>query len=327
VHADYRSAQYQAGEPLGDRRPMAIRHDPQLLVDRIERLIHVDVGRNISALFDAARGGLWGAASALVNAQSGGVGLITGFYVPQGTPPAAETDGPLGTALLAKALTAVGIPCRVATDEPCRGACVAALVGAGAQDVAIDIVAVGASLAPVIETWRRAGITHAISIERCGRSADGAPRNMRAQDIGSYTVPLDDLFVAGPWETIAIGDGGNEIGMGAISRSLIAQHVAHGETIACVTPAQHLIVAGVSNWGAYALIGALAALRGDWRRPLVSCLDETLDHAVLEAMIEYGPAVDGVSQLPTLTVDGLDIAAHHGILRMIRTLVEQGHAI
>ena len=306
---------------------MVSRHDPHPLVDRIERLIHVDVGRNISALFDAARGGLRGAALALLNARSGGVGLITGFYVPQGTPPAAETDGPVGASLLAKALAAVGIPCRVATDEPCRSACAAALAGAGAPGVVIDVVGVGAPLGPLIEAWRRAGITHAIAIERCGRSADGAPRNMRAQDIGSYTAPLDDLFVAGPWETIAVGDGGNEIGMGAISRSLIARHVEHGETIACVTPAQHLIVAGVSNWGAYALIGALAALREDWCRTLVACLDETLDRAVLEAMIQHGPAVDGVSRLPTLTVDGLDIATHHRILRMIRTLVERGHAI
>jgi D-glutamate cyclase len=306
---------------------MAIRDDPDSFIDQIERLIHVDVGRNISALFEAARGGLRSAASALLNARSGRVGLITGFYVPQGTPPAAETDGPVGAASLAKALASAGIPCRLATDEPCRGACAAALAGAGAPDVAIDIVAVGAPLAPIIETWRRAGVTHAISIERCGRTADGTPRNMRGQDIGSYTAPLDELFVAGPWETIAVGDGGNEIGMGAIPRSLIAQHVAHGETIACVTPAQHLIVAGVSNWGAYALIGALAALREDWRRTLLACLDETLDRAILEAMIEHGPAVDGVSRLPTLTVDGLDIATHHRILRMIRTLVERGHAI
>jgi len=150
---------------------------------------------------------------------------------------------------------------------------------------------------------------------------------MRGQDIGSYTAPLDDLFTAGPWDTIAIGDGGNEIGMGAISRSLIAEHVEHGETIACVTAARHLIVAGVSNWGAYALIGALAALREDWRGTLLACLDETVDRAVLEATVDYGPAVDGVSRLRTLTVDNLDIATHHRILRMVRTMVERGHAI
>jgi len=306
---------------------MADRPDPRVLVDEIEHLIQVDVGRNITGLFDAARGALWGAASALATARSASVGLITGFYVPQGSPPAAETDGPLGTALLAKGLLAVGIPCRLATDEPCAGACAAALASAGLPDVATDVVALGVPLVPLIETWRRTGITHAISIERCGRSADGAPRNMRGEDIGSYTAPLDDLFSAGPWETIAVGDGGNEIGMGAISRSLIARHIAHGETIASVTAARHLIVAGVSNWGAYALLGALATLREDWRRTLLNCLDENLHRGVLEAMIEHGPAVDGVSRLPTPTVDNLDIATHHRILRMIRTLVEQGHAV
>src|SRR5262245_60357958 len=306
---------------------MADRPDSHTLVDRIERLIQVDVGRNITGLFDAARGALWGAASSLASVPSARVGMITGFYVPHGSPPAAETDGPVGAALLAKGLEAVGIRCRVATDELCRSACAAALAGAGVQEVPIDVAAVGAPLAPLIEAWRQASITHALAIERCGRSADGPPRNMRGQDIGSYTAPLDELFTAGPWDTIAIGDGGNEIGMGAISRSLIAGHVTHGKTIACVTPARHLIVAGVSNWGAYAFIGALAALRADWRATLLACLDETVDRAVLEATVERGPAVRGVSRLQTLTVDNLGIATHHRILRMVRTMVERGHAI
>lgn len=306
---------------------MTGRPNPRLIVDQIEQLIQVDVGRNISALFDAASGGLWSAASALASGRAIRVGLITGFYVPLGSPPAAETDGPVGAALLAKGLEEVGIPCRLATDRPCRDACAASLAGAGVSTVPIDAVAAGGPLADLIGTWRQADITHAISIERCGRSADGAPRNMRGLDISSYTAPLDDLFIAGPWETIAVGDGGNEIGMGSIPRSLIAQNVDHGETIACVTPAQHLIVAGVSNWGAYALIGALATLRRDWYAKLLGCLDETLDRAILEATVNYGPAVDGVSRLRTLTVDNLDLAIHHGKLRRIRTLVEGWYGI
>ncbi len=301
--------------------------DAHVLIDRIERLIQSDVGRNITPLFTAARGGLLSAALTLTTARSARTGLITGFYVPQGSPPAAETDGPVGAALSAKGLAKVGIPCRLATDEPCRNACAAALVGAGAADVPVDVVAVGDPLTGLIETWRNAGITHAIAIERCGRSNDGAPRNMRGLDIGSYTAPLDELFAAGPWDTIAIGDGGNEIGMGALPRPLIAQHVAHGEAIACVTPARHLIVAGVSNWGAYALLAALAVLRADWRRDLLGCLDETLDRAILEAAVERGPAVDGVSRRQTLTVDNLDIATHHQKLREIRAVVEGEHGI
>ena len=293
------------------------------LVDEIEQLIQVDVGRHVTALFAAARGGLLSAASALAVAPAARVGLITGFYVPLGSPPAAETDGPVGAALLAKGLEAVGITCRLATDDPCRGACVAALTGAGLSSVPVD----AADVPAMVETWRRAGITHAISIERCGRSADGAPRNMRGLDISSHTAPLDDLFTAGPWETIAIGDGGNEIGMGSLPRELIAQHVDHGATIACITPARHLIVAGVSNWGAYALLGALAALRPDWRERLLVCLDEKLDQAVLEATVTNGPAVDGVSRLRTMTVDNLDMTIHHSKLQEIRSLVQAGHGV
>jgi len=299
---------------MADRRP---------LVDHIERLVQVDVGRNVTTLFEAARGGLWGAASALTAAPTARVGLITGFYVPLGSPPAAETDGPVGAALLAKGLEQVGVSCRLATDEPCRGACAAALTGAGLSGVPVDMGGSGA----LIETWREAQITHAISIERCGRSADGVPRNMRGLDISSYTAPLDELFTAGPWETIAVGDGGNEIGMGALSRDLIAQHIEHGMTIACVTPARHLIVAGVSNWGAYALLGALAVLREDWRAKMLACLDEELDRGILEATVEYGPAVDGVSRLRTLTVDNLEVAIHHEKLREIRKLAEAGYGI
>jgi D-glutamate cyclase len=301
--------------------------DHRTLVDRIERLIQTDVGRNIGPLCEAASGGLWGAASALVAAEPCRVGLITGFYVPMGSPPAAETDGPVGAALLAKGLAAVGVRSRLATDEPCRNACEVALAAAGVLDVPVDAIAISARLSPLIESWRAAGITHAISIERCGRSADGAPRNMRGLDIGSYTAPLDDLFAAGPWDTIAVGDGGNEIGMGTLPRALIAEYVAHGETIACVTPAQHLIVAGVSHWGAYALLGALAVLRADWRTLLIDSLDEGLEVQVLEATLADGPAVDGVSRRQTPTIDNLDLAIHQEKLRAIRALAKSEHEV
>ena len=176
---------------------MSISAEPQAVVADIERAVQADVGRNIGALCEAASGGLWRAASALAAARPCRVGLITGFFVPLGAPPAAETDGPVGAALLARGLAEIGMPCRLATDEPCRNACAVALAAAGAGEVPIDSVAIGASLAPTIEAWRAAGITHAISIERCGRSADGAPRNMRGEDISAFTAPLDELFAPG----------------------------------------------------------------------------------------------------------------------------------
>ena len=91
------------------------------LVDAIEAVIHQDVKRNIAPMFAATRGGLRGAVAALADAR-GGVGLLTGFFIPAGTPPAAETDGPIATALLARGLLHVGLACRVCTDEPCASA-------------------------------------------------------------------------------------------------------------------------------------------------------------------------------------------------------------
>ena len=293
--------------------------DAEARVAAIEALIHVDVGRNISALCAAARGGLFGAASALAEARC--VGVITGFYVPRGTPPAAETDGPVGAALLLHGLAAIGVAGRLATDAPCAPACAAALLGAGLVDVPLDVAALDAPLDGMIAAWRTAGVTHALAIERCGKAANGRPHNLVGLDIGAYTAPLDEVFLAGPWRTLAVGDGGNEMGMGKLPRALIAADIANGEAIACVTPAEHLIVAGVSNWGAYALLAALAVIRPEWRERLLSSLDPLLDARVLETLVTQGPAVDGISRVQALTVDGHGVAMHHAKLAAIRGMV------
>src|ERR1700712_1401074 len=214
---------------------MGARH--RLLIDRIESLIHRDVGRGMEAVFQATEGGLWAAATALTATASPRIGLLTGFFVPGADPPAAETDGPAGAALLAQAFLRAGVPCRLATDTDCQSACRAALNAAGATEVPIDTAAPTASIDPLIGLWRNTGIDWVIAIERCGASADGTPRNMRGTDISAYAAPLDHLFTTGPWRTIAIGDGGNELGMGCIPRPLIAQHVPLGDLIGCVVPA------------------------------------------------------------------------------------------
>jgi hypothetical protein len=293
-------------------------------IDHIEALVHEDVGRNVGALFAHARGGLWSAATALTSLPRLKVGLISGFYIPAADPPCAETDGPLGVALLARGLAKVGVPCRLATDELCRPACAAALAGAGVEGVAIDAVAAAAPLQGLVDDWRRDMITHAVSVERCGRGADGKKRDMRGTDISPYTADLDALFIAGPWDTIAVGDGGNEIGMGSVPRPLIADNVPNGDAIACVTPANHLVAAGVSNWGAYALVAALALLREDWRDAMWESLSPTVHHAALDAMVNRGPAVDGVFLKQSMTVDSISLARHEEKLAAIRAVITRG---
>lgn len=287
------------------------------MIAAIEALLHQDVGRNISGMAAAARGGLQAAATSLAAAAAPRVGVITGFYIPKATPPAAETDGPVGAALLLRGLSDAGIVCRLATDALCAPACAAALTAAGIGNIPIDRGPVAASIA----AWQMAGITHVLAIERCGPGADGIPRNLRGEDVSDVTAPLDQLYLAGNWVRLAIGDGGNEIGMGSLPAALIAGAVKNGAHIACRTKADHLIVAGVSNWGAWGLLAALALLRPDWRPALLAALDPALDAAVLQDTVTNGPAVDGVTRLAGLTVDGLEAAIHRAKLVAIRAIV------
>lgn len=275
----------------------------------IVALVCRDVGRRTAALIEATPGELEAAARSLAGATA--VGLITGFFVPRGEVRAPETDGPVGTALLAAGLVACGVPARIAVDTPCAGAVRAAVAETG-QPVTIDEVAVDdrAGLDRLAATWRGAALSHAISIERCGRSADGRPRNMRGVDVGAWTAPLDDLFLGGPWTRLAVGDGGNEIGMGRLPAGLIAREVPNGETIACVTSCDHLVVAGVSNWGAYGLMAALAVVRPAWAPALAAFLGAARDLAVTRAVVEKAGAVDGVTARREATVDGFGPDVH-----------------
>src|SRR5258707_5622831 len=95
----------------------------------IEALVCRDVGRRTEELIAASRGDLSAAAQSLAGATS--VGLITGFFVPRGDVAAPETDGPVGTALLAAGLAACGVPARIAVDTPCAEAVRVAVEAAG----------------------------------------------------------------------------------------------------------------------------------------------------------------------------------------------------
>lgn len=285
-------------------------------LEAIEAVVCREVGRGTHKLIEATRGELAAAAELLAQARS--VGLITGFYVPRGETPAAETDGPVGTALLAMALEACGIKVRIATDTPCIE-----VVRGAATGIAVDEVA---DVGHAIGVWRLDGIDCALAIERCGKSADGTPRNMRGADVSAWTLPLDDLFTAGPWSKLAIGDGGNEIGMGKLSPALIGATVPNGEAIASVTSCDHLVVAGVSNWGAYGLMAALAVIRPDWKDKIAKFLTAERDLAVTKAIVAAG-AIDGVTARREATVDGYGPEVHGPLVEELRRIACEGVAL
>ena len=288
-------------------------------LEAVEALVCRDLGRKTQALIDATRGELADAARSLATATS--VGLITGFFVPRGEVAAAETDGPVGTALLAASLAACGLAVRIAVDSPCADAVRAAIAAAG-RDVVVDETGVvdGPGLERIVAAWKQARVSHAVAIERCGVAADGRPHNMRGVDVSPWTAPLDDLFAAGSWRRIGVGDGGNEIGMGKLPAGLIAEHVPNGARIACVTTCDHLVVAGVSNWGAYGLMAALALVRPEWSSTIAQFLTAERDLTVTRAVVSEAGAVDGVTAKREATVDGFGPEVHGALIDGLRRI-------
>jgi hypothetical protein len=146
--------------------------------------------------------------------------------------------------------------------------------------------------------------------------------NFRGQIITEYTAKTHLLFEflrqnQLPIRTIGIGDGGNEIGMGSIPLSVLHANIPAGlgATIACRIATDWTIACGVSNWGAYALGAAVAWLRG--RPELLAEWTDDRERAVLAALVAAG-AVDGVTRLATMSVDGLAIEQHLEIWAQIR---------
>jgi D-glutamate cyclase len=155
--------------------------------------------------------------------------------------------------------------------------------------------------------WPGLPSTHLLAVEAVGRATDGRYYSMRGRDITEHTLPVDaDYLTLDPnWggTTIGIGDGGNEIGMGKIPHETVIKNIPNGDLIHCRVPTDHLIVAGVSNWGAYALAAGVFVLRGVTPPP--DLFDPDREREILEVMVREGPLVDGVTGKQTATVDGL----------------------
>jgi hypothetical protein len=150
--------------------------------------------------------------------------------------------------------------------------------------------------------------THLLAIERVGPNAAGHCLTMRGRDVTEQMLPAHRAFEppfrsAIAERTIGIGDGGNEIGMGKIPHETIVKNIPNGEVIHCRVATDHLIVCGVSNWGAYALAAGVYVLRGV--KPPADLFDPDREREILEVMVREGPLVDGVTGKQTATVDGL----------------------
>jgi D-glutamate cyclase len=232
--------------------------------------------------------------------------VYTGFFIPSAAPACFETDGPLGAAFIVRALQEVGGTATTICEPPIEQA-----------------IQAGLSVVSKEQPDHYAHDWPIITIERAGPAADGGYYTMRGRDTGQH---LSDLITETlnrdrrGQPTIGIGDGGNEIGMGKIPHETIVKNVPNGDLIHCRVPTDHLIVAGVSNWGAYALAAGIYVLRG--LKPPAGLFDPDRERQILEVMVREGPLVDGVTGQQTATVDGLTWEEYAKPLIRIRAILE-----
>lgn len=314
--------------------------------ERLDRLITLDLGgRGVEHLYAAARarqgGALTGAAAdALAAVPDGATVLMTTGSVSRAwiSTTVGENDGPAGAAVIARAL-ALGsraLPVLVAESTLLDGLA-AMLTSAGLSVLPYEqarIAAADGSLAvatvlpfPTTDAEAEPAARRlldeldpvlAFSTERVGRAADGVYYSMRAVDYGMGRARIDRLFDLAHQRgipTVAVGDGGNEIGMGVISET-VHEHVKHGPTIAAVSGADVLVTAACSNWGCYGIAAAFAARRKD-SRLVHTAARET---ALLRRGTDLG-MINSVAGVIDSDVDGIPESTHVALAEMVHAVV------
>lgn len=306
--------------------------------DRLDRLVNLDLGnRGIEPLYDASRAlagqALCGAAADLLLAMpEGGTAIVTTGSVSRAwlSPELGENDGPSGAAALIRALwLARKATCILLIEDTLIPPMAATLQASGMAVVDLETTRKASADGtmscatvlpyPVTDAEGAVAATEmlaqfkpdiVVSTERVGRNENGIYYNMRGRDYGMGRARVDLLFdeaVARGIPTLAVGDGGNEIGMGLVADAVKASvpYAAPGDCpcgggIGATSCADILMTAAVSNWGCTAICAAMALRMGDVRLIHTPAMEARL----LEAMTANGlinsadgtidPHVDGI---------------------------------
>ena len=236
------------------------------------------------------------------------VAIVTGFYIPGAGFP--ETDGPGGSVALGRAMSETGADVTIWTDELCFDVVKACSYSIGGPEVR------SASTSDEIMDWCPDLIVY---LERVGKASDGNYYNMRSVRINDTVVPLDDascMAHRAGISVLAIGDGGNEAGMGRFYERLSEILPEYAPCLSAVNSDVALAV-DVSDWGGYALAALISFKALKW---LGISGDEV--ETMLMAQIDSG-AVDGVTLKGEPTVDGFPLKVQRAVADKIRSLVEE----
>lgn len=257
------------------------------LSTEIEQMLVRQNLRGMAKLLPYLKVGCYLRAARLISESKGVVLIGTGFPVGDSF----ETDGPVGAIVLYQLLEKLGARPLLCCGEP--------LFSALKTDYSCLRLPIHSSDAAEFarQSLQQLAPELIISIERPGLAADGRYYNMRGVDISARCANFDVFFQQAVCPTIAIGDGGNEIGMGNLY-----QAVSQLAITPSVTCCNELLLADVSNWAAYGLVALVSKLKeaetgGGW---LSYCQPAQL----LQYLVDRG-CVDGVTGLASVTEDSL----------------------
>ena len=265
-----------------------------------------------------------------------------------GTPPwlpKGETDGPLGAAALARAVE-IGLGAKpiVLTEERNLKPTLASVEAAGLMCMDEESFRTRGGIAMTLpfplghdagrtyaaDLFRRFGPKAVIFVEKTGPNPAGVFHSIMGTGRPDTAVANAHLLIDEAERakalTIGIGDGGNEVGCGAIIAAV--QEIQPfgrtcrcpcGQGIATVAKTDVLVFASISNWGAY---GVAAALAGLLARPEV-LHDEATELRMLERCIAAG-AMDGAYAKLVPFVDGSSGIVQTALITMLHQIVSNG---
>ena len=243
----------------------------------------------------------------LENIDKGKIIISTGFF--EIIPKTIETDGPPGAFSIGNAITELGGEVIYLIESHTKD-----FIGKEQKTIVFPNTTKEESVGfakKIIKDYKPSAL---ISIERCGITENDRYLNISRQDISNYNAYIDVLFDLHN-NTIGIGDGGNEIGMGYVRKG-----VSESQTLVTYPAAptvKELIISSVSNWGGY---GLLAALSIQTNKNLLPSLEE--DSSIIIKIVDMG-AVDGFSGEQTYKVDGFDLKENELTLRALHSLVDR----